>query len=49
MDKNKIIIILSWMGVLLWLVLIFCLSAQPAAESNGLSKKVTQFIIENIG
>jgi len=49
MGKNKIIIILSWTAVLIWLVLIFYLSAQPAVESNELSKKVTQVIIENVG
>jgi VanZ family protein len=49
MDKNRITIILSWTAVLLWLVLIFSLSAQPAVESNGLSIKVAQLIIENVG
>ncbi|WP_427337976.1 VanZ family protein [Caloranaerobacter sp. DY30410] len=47
--KNKIIIILSWTVVLLWLVLIFYFSSQPAVESDRLSKKVTQVIIENVG
>jgi VanZ family protein len=49
MDKNKMIIILSWTAVLLWLVLIFYLSSQPAVESDGLSKKVTKIIIEKVG
>ncbi|EOC99331.1 VanZ family protein [Caldisalinibacter kiritimatiensis] len=48
MDKNKIKIILSWTGVLLWLVLIFYLSSQPAVESDGLSKKVTKVIVETV-
>jgi VanZ family protein len=48
MNKNKIIIILSWTAVLLWLVLIFYLSSQPAVESNGLSKKVTKVIVETV-
>ncbi|RKD21935.1 hypothetical protein SAMN02745883_02186 [Caminicella sporogenes DSM 14501] len=48
MDKNKIIIILSWTAVLLWFVLIFYLSAQLAVESDGLSKKVTKVIIETV-
>lgn len=43
------IIILSWTAVLLWLVLIFYLSSQPAVESDGLSKKVTKIIIEKVG
>jgi VanZ family protein len=49
MNKNKITIILSWTAVLLWLVLIFYLSSQPAVESDGLSKKVTKVIIEKVG
>ncbi|MDK2946825.1 MAG: hypothetical protein PWQ85_1620, partial [Geotoga sp.] len=32
----------------MWLVLIFYLSAQPAAESDGLSKKVTEVIIDTV-
>ncbi|KYH34043.1 VanZ like family protein [Clostridium tepidiprofundi DSM 19306] len=46
--KNKISIILSWTAVLLWLVIIFSFSAQPATESDGLSKKVTKVIIETV-
>jgi len=47
--KNpKMIIILSWTAVLLWLVLIFYLSAQPAEQSDGLSKKMTEVIIETV-
>ncbi|QEK13382.1 phosphotransbutyrylase [Crassaminicella thermophila] len=48
MNKNKIIIF-SWTAVFLWLVLIFYLSSQPAVQSDGLSKKVTKVIIENVG
>lgn len=40
---------LSWVPVLLWMLIIFSLSAQPAMESNGLSKNVTKIIIEIIG
>ncbi len=47
--NNKIIIVLSWTAVLLWLVLIFYLSSQPAVQSDGLSKKVTEIIIEKVG
>jgi len=46
--NQKMIIILSWTVVLLWLVLIFSLSAQPAEQSDGLSKKVTEVIIETV-
>lgn len=46
MDKNKIIIIISWTAVLSWLVLIFYLSSQPAVESDELSKKVTKVIVD---
>lgn len=51
MDKNKkqIVMLISWTALLLWLVLIFYLSAQPAAESDGLSNKVTEVIIETVG
>ncbi|WP_052002723.1 VanZ family protein [Caldisalinibacter kiritimatiensis] len=48
MDKNKITIILSWTAVLLWLVLMFYLSSQPAVQSDGLSKKVTKVIVETV-
>ncbi|WP_243096880.1 hypothetical protein [Thermohalobacter berrensis] len=48
MNKNKVIIIISWTSVLLWLVLIFYLSFQPAHQSNGLSKKVTKVIVETV-
>lgn len=45
---NKIVIILSWTAVLLWLVLIFYLSSQPAVQSDGLSKKVTKVIVDTV-
>jgi VanZ family protein len=38
--------IISWIAVLLWMGLIFSLSAQPAADSNQLSKGVTKVVIE---
>lgn len=47
--NNKIIIVLSWTAVLLWLVLMFYLSSQPAVQSDELSKKVTEIIIEKVG
>jgi VanZ family protein len=39
--------ILSWSAVILWSVLIYSMSAQPAAVSNGLSKGMTEVIIEH--
>lgn len=46
--NQKQMMILSWTAVLLWLILIFSLSAQPAEQSNKLSKKVTEIIIDTI-
>jgi VanZ family protein len=40
--------LLSWMAVILWMSLIFCLSHQPAAESSELSSSVTEVIINTI-
>ncbi|AOT70122.1 VanZ family protein [Geosporobacter ferrireducens] len=45
-DKKQKGIILSWTAVLLWMLLIFLLSAQPAQQSNQLSKGLTGVIIE---
>ena len=41
----KVKIIVSWMAVLAWIILIFSFSAQPATESNGLSMRITEYII----
>lgn len=41
--------LLAWIFVILWMILIFTLSAQPAEQSNGLSKGLTTFIVETIG
>ena len=49
LKKQKIATILSWTAVLLWLILIFSLSAQPATQSDGLSKKVTEVVIRKVG
>lgn len=43
--NKKPIIIFLWILILLWLVLIFILSDQPAVQSKGFSEKVTQAII----
>lgn len=45
MNKRKII---SWLAIILWLVLIFILSAQPVHKSNGLSKGIAGKIIKII-
>ncbi len=47
-NKRQIINIISWTALIFWLVLIFYLSAQPVSKSNGLSKKVTEVIIEKV-
>ncbi|MBF8984842.1 VanZ family protein [Lutibacter sp. B2] len=47
-DGKTCIILISCIAVLLWLVLIFNLSAQPATQSDGLSKKVTRVIVETV-
>jgi VanZ family protein len=44
--KQKTIIIISWISVLLWMVLIFCLSAQAAEQSKMLSGGLTSYVIE---
>ncbi|RSK29455.1 VanZ family protein [Bacillus sp. HMF5848] len=36
------------MLVLIWMVLIFNLSAQPASQSNSLSKGVTKVVVETV-
>jgi len=40
---------LPWIPAIVWMVLIFSLSAQPATESDGFSKSITELIIETIG
>ena len=42
----KISKVLAWIAVALWMMGIFYLSAQPAVDSNRLSKGVTQVMIE---
>ena len=43
MKSKKVI---SWIAVILWMAVIFSLSAQPAASSNQLSKGVTEILVE---
>lgn len=49
MNRNGLTVLFSWFLVFIWLVVIFYLSAQPAADSSNLSKKVTKVIIEKAG
>lgn len=44
--KRKLV---YWLPVILWMLLIFFLSSQPASESNNLSTGVTELIIKSIG
>lgn len=46
-NLNKVI--WPWIAVVLWMIVIFRLSAQPESQSNGLSKSVTGIIVESIG
>ena len=39
---------LSWVGVVLWMAVIFYLSHQPAAVSSNLSSDITEFIINAV-
>lgn len=45
-NKKNLHIILSCAAVILWMILIFVLSAQPAVKSNRVSKKVTEVIVK---
>ncbi len=45
-DKKHISILVSWTLVLLWMLLIFNLSAQPAQQSDRLSGGITQIVIK---
>ncbi|QSX05289.1 VanZ family protein [Sedimentibacter sp. zth1] len=48
MNKKQVKIIISWTTVLIWMVVIFNLSSQPAHQSNKLSTGVTQVIIKTV-
>jgi len=41
--------VIPWIPAVVWMILIFFLSAQPAVNSNDLSKGVTKIIVEIIG
>ncbi|MBM7582188.1 VanZ family protein [Caldicoprobacter guelmensis] len=45
MGKKRISTLVSWTLVFAWMAVIFLFSAQPAHESDGLSKSVTLFIL----
>lgn len=45
---KKQTIYISCLAVLLWMVVIFILSAQPATQSNELSKGVTEIVLEAV-
>ncbi len=47
-NKKQIRILVSWTAVLCLFILIFTLSSQPAAQSDGLSKKVTKMMIKTV-
>jgi VanZ family protein len=46
--KQQIIFYISVMLVIGWMALIFYLSSQPASQSNELSNRVTEVIVETI-
>lgn len=45
LDKKKL---LAWGLVLIWMVLIFLLSAQPANQSDEMSKRVAEVVRERV-
>lgn len=44
--KAKSKIYIAWFLVILWMIVIFYMSSQPAAASNGMSRGVTKLIIQ---
>lgn len=38
----------SWLVVLFWMILIFCLSSQSSVESDVVSRNVTKMIVESV-
>lgn len=44
MKKSKILIITSWTAVILWMLVIFCFSAQNADQSSGTSGGFAKFL-----
>lgn len=48
MPVHKIIKIISWTAVILWMAFIFNLSSQVAEQSNELSTGITEIIVEAV-
>lgn len=46
MKKSKILILISWTAVILWMLIIFCFSAQNADQSSGTSEGFAKFLSE---
>ncbi len=46
--KRKVIIFVSWALVLLWMGVIYNLSAQPAVQSAALSRGVTEVVLDAV-
>ncbi len=46
--KKKIVIAISWIIVIVWLGVIFHLSAQPATKSDELSKTVSEVVVNSV-
>lgn len=43
--KKRILILVSWSIVVIWMAVIFLFSAQPAYESDSISQSVTLFVL----
>lgn len=48
MKKTKILIFISWISVILWMLLIFCFSAQNAAQSSDTSGGFAEYLAKII-
>ncbi|MFX4261146.1 VanZ family protein [Pelotomaculum propionicicum] len=46
--NNKPFLLLSWVAVAFWLTIIFVFSSQPATQSDRLSIRVTEVIIQKV-
>jgi len=46
--KQKLHIVLSWTAVVIWMIVIFMLSAQQGTESSHLSDRVAEIVIEKV-
>lgn len=41
-------LVISWIAVILWMALIFHLSAQPATQSKEISRGITEVVVETV-